>query len=73
MHKIKVKKGQKLTRAEIIGSVGNTGKSTGPHLHYEVEYKGQNVDPLNYYFLDLSPEEYDRMIQLATNAGNVMD
>ena len=73
MHKIKVKKGQKLTRAEIIGTVGNTGKSTGPHLHYEVEYKGKNVDPLNYYFLDLSPEEYDRMIQLATNAGNVMD
>ena len=73
MHKFKVQKGQKLTRAEIIGSVGNTGKSTGPHLHYEVIYKDKHVDPLNYYFLDLSPEEYDRMIQLAANAGQVMD
>jgi murein DD-endopeptidase MepM/ murein hydrolase activator NlpD len=73
MHTFAVKKGQILTRAEIIGTVGSTGKSTGPHLHYEVIYKNQKVDPLNYYFLDLSPEEYDTMIQLATNAGNVMD
>ena len=73
MHTFAVKKGQILTRAEIIGTVGSTGKSTGPHLHYEVIYKNQKVDPLNYYFLDLSPEEYDTMIQLATNAGNVID
>ena len=73
MHKIHVKKGQTLTRAEIIGLVGNTGKSTGPHLHYEVLYKENRVDPLNYFFLDLSPEEYDQMIQLAANAGQVMD
>ena len=73
MHKFIVKQGKKVMRGEVIGSVGNTGKSTGPHLHYEVEYKNKNVDPLNYYFLDLSPEEYDHMIQLAANAGNVMD
>lgn len=70
---IKVKERQKINRTDIIGTVGNTGKSTGPHLHYEVFFKGQHVDPLNYYFLDLSPEEYDKMIQLAHNAGQVLD
>lgn len=73
MYKIKVRTGQKVTRAEVIGLVGNSGKSTGPHLHYEVRYKDHAVDPLNYYFLDLSPEEYDEMIRLAQNAGQVMD
>lgn len=73
MHKIDVRVNQKVTRAEVIGHVGNTGKSTGPHLHYEVIYRGNHVDPLNFYFLDLSPEEYDQMIHLAQNAGQVMD
>lgn len=73
MHKIEVRQRQKVSRADVIGQVGNTGKSTGPHLHYEVIYKGKHVDPLNFYFLDLSPEEYDQMIRLAQNAGQVMD
>lgn len=73
MHKIYVRNNQKVSRADVIGEVGNTGKSTGPHLHYEVKFRDKNVDPLNYYFLDLSPEEYDRMIRLAQNAGQVMD
>ncbi len=70
---IKVKKGQKVTRGDIIGLVGSTGKSTGPHLHYEVILKGQHVNPANYYYQDLSPEEYDKMIQLANNSGMMMD
>lgn len=72
MSKIKVKDGQAVKRADIIGLVGSTGNSTGPHLHYEVRKNDIPVNPLNYYFLDLSPEEYDRMIQIANNAGNVM-
>jgi murein DD-endopeptidase MepM/ murein hydrolase activator NlpD len=70
---IKVQKGKKVVRGEVIGGVGNTGKSTGPHLHYEVHYKGQVMNPVNYYFMDLSAADYDRMIQLAANHGTVFD
>lgn len=73
LSKILVTKGQQVVRGENIGKVGNTGKSTGPHLHYEVIYKGQVQNPVNYYFMDLTPEEYDRMIQIAENQGRVMD
>ncbi|MPM99370.1 hypothetical protein SDC9_146561 [bioreactor metagenome] len=73
MHQIKVKAGQKVSRGDVIGKVGNTGKSTGPHLHYEVHYKGKVMNPQNYYYLDLSPEEYDQMVQLSNNAGQMFD
>ncbi|MDR1344542.1 MAG: M23 family metallopeptidase [Tannerellaceae bacterium] len=73
MSKMNVRVGQKVTRGEIIGHVGDTGLSTGPHLHYEVIVRGKHNDPSKYYFLDLQPEEYDQMIQLAANHGNVMD
>lgn len=73
MNKIDVRKGQKVIRGEVIGEVGNTGKSTGPHLHYEVHVKGRVVNPVNYYFMDLSADDYDRMIQMAENHGNVLD
>ncbi len=68
-----VEKGDVVKRGDVIAAVGNTGKSTGPHLHYEVRVRNTPVDPMNYYFMDLSPEEYDRMIQIASNAGRVMD
>lgn len=73
LSKMNVKRGQRVTRAQVIGAVGSTGKSTGQHLHYEVHYHGTPVNPINYYFLDLSPEDYDRMIQIASNAGQVLD
>lgn len=73
LNKIKVRTGQKVVRGEVIGEVGSTGKSTGPHLHYEVHVKGQIVNPINYYFMDLSADDYDRMIQIAANHGKVFD
>ena len=73
LYKSLVRKGQKVRRSDIIGLVGNTGKSTGPHLHYEVRLNDRPVDPRNYYFYDLSPEEYDQMIQLSNNFGQMLD
>ena len=73
LYKSLVNVGQKVRRSDVIALVGNTGKSTGPHLHYEVRLHGKAVDPRNYYFYDLSPEDYDRMIQLSNNFGRMLD
>lgn len=69
----KVKQGQEVKRGEIIGLVGSTGKSTAPHLHYEVEKNGQKVNPVNYYHSDISPEQYEKLIDLSNNANQVFD
>ncbi len=65
--------GKKVNRGDVIGFVGSTGLSTAPHLHYEVHLNGKKVDPANYYFNDLSPEEYERMIELAMRSGQSFD
>ena len=73
LYKIIVRKGQNVKRGDVIALVGNTGKSTGPHLHYEVRYQDKPVDPRNFYFYDLTPEQYDQMIQLSNNFGHMLD
>jgi murein DD-endopeptidase MepM/ murein hydrolase activator NlpD len=73
LSKINVIKGQLVKRGDKIGEVGNTGKSTGPHLHYEVHLRGVPQNPADYYFMDLTPEAYDELIQRSANVGQVMD
>lgn len=73
MDRFTVKKGQKVKRGDVIGYVGNTGLSTAPHLHYEVFLNGKKVNPVNYYFNDLSAEEYERMIELSLKSGQSFD
>ena len=68
-----VRKGQKVHRGDVIAYVGNTGTSVANHLHYEVKLNGRNVDPVNYYFEDLSPAEYERMIEIASKTGQSFD
>lgn len=73
LSKFNVKVGDKVKRGEVIGEVGSTGKSTGPHLHYEVRIKGTPHNPAFYYYGDLTPEEFDLMLELSANRGQVLD
>jgi murein DD-endopeptidase MepM/ murein hydrolase activator NlpD len=68
-----VRVGQKVQRGDVIGYVGNTGTSIANHLHYEIKLNGANVDPVNYYFEDLSPAEYERVIEIASKTGQSFD
>ena len=63
LSKLAVNKGQDVKRGELIGYVGNTGKSTGPHLHYEVSVNDKKVNPINYFYNDLTIQEYDQMLK----------
>jgi len=73
MSKIKARVGQKVKRGDVIGYVGNTGKSVGPHLHYEVHKNGQAINPVNFYYNDLSAEEYEKMLQIAGAENQAFD
>ena len=69
----KVKKGDKIVRGQIIGLVGSTGKSTAPHLHYEIEKNGKKIDPIHFFHSDITAEEYERMLEMANNANQSFD
>jgi murein DD-endopeptidase MepM/ murein hydrolase activator NlpD len=73
LSRIMVKIGQTIKRGDIIGLVGSTGASVGPHLHYEISKNGQKVNPQNYYFQDLNPLEYEKMITISSNTGQSYD
>jgi len=73
LDEIKVRTGRKVKRGDEIGTVGNTGLSVAPHLHYEVILNGKPVNPVNYYFLELTPEQYERMIMISKKSGQSFD
>ncbi|MBV5315706.1 MAG: M23 family metallopeptidase [Prolixibacteraceae bacterium] len=68
-----VKVGELVKRGQVIGYVGNSGTSTGPHLHYEVHKNGEPVNPQYYYFKDLNAQEYEKMVSISSNIGQTFD
>ena len=73
MSKFNVSRGQRVKRGDIIGYVGSTGRSTGPHLHYEVMKDGEKINPANYFFNDLSPEEYEMVLEYSSHSNQSFD
>ena len=73
LSKFAVKKGQKVKRGQLVGYVGSTGKATGPHLHYEVLKNEKQVDPIHFFFNDLSPEQYEMILEQAALPSLTMD
>ena len=70
---INVQKGEEVRRGDIIGLSGNTGLSLAPHLHYEVRHNGMRVDPIHYFFMELSPEQYQRLMHIAQSGMQSFD
>ncbi|WP_027419347.1 M23 family metallopeptidase [Crocinitomix catalasitica] len=68
-----VKEGDRVVRGQIIGKVGSTGKSTAPHLHYEVEKNGKKIDPVHFFHSDISPDQYEKLLEMANNANQSFD
>ena len=62
-----------MKRGDIIGFIGNTGRTSGPHCHYEVHKNNIPVNPINYFFNDLTPDEYEELVSVASEAGQSMD
>ena len=73
LSRFKARVGQKVTRGDVIAYVGNTGTSTGPHLHYEVIKNNTKVNPVNFFYNDLDPEEYAKVIELASQSNQSFD
>jgi murein DD-endopeptidase MepM/ murein hydrolase activator NlpD len=73
MVRVKARIGQLVKRGEVIGWVGSTGKSTGPHLHYEVHKNGRPIDPIYFFYNDLTPEQYQQILKLAASSNQSFD
>ena len=73
MYRIGVKNGHRVKRGEVIGYVGSTGKSTGPHCHYEVHKNGRPLDPVYFFYNDLTPEQFDRILKAAAANNQSLD
>jgi murein DD-endopeptidase MepM/ murein hydrolase activator NlpD len=73
MYRVKARIGQRVKRGQIIGYVGNTGKSTGPHCHYEVHKNDRPLDPVYFFYNDLTPEQFDRLLKMAAASNQSLD
>jgi murein DD-endopeptidase MepM/ murein hydrolase activator NlpD len=73
LYRLKARRGQVVKRGEVIGYVGNTGKSTGPHLHYEVIKGRKHLDPIYFFYNDLTPEQYQQILKLAASRNQSFD
>lgn len=73
MVRIKARRGQRVKRGEVIGYVGSTGKSTGPHCHYEIHKNGQKLDPVYFFYNDLSPQQFDQLLKRAAASNQSFD
>ncbi|MDR2906749.1 MAG: M23 family metallopeptidase, partial [Bacteroidales bacterium] len=72
LSKVAVRQGQQVKRGDLIGYMGSTGRSTGSHLHYEVILSGKKVNPVFYFFSDLTPDEYDKILEKANEINQSM-
>lgn len=73
MVKLKASQGKTVKRGEVIGWVGSTGKSTGPHCHYEVEKNGEKLDPIHFFYNDLKTEDFERLVKIAGASNQAFD
>ena len=73
LSKFNVKRGQLVKRGDLIGFVGNTGRSQAPHLHYEVHKNGVAINPINFYYGNLTPDEFEQMLIMASQEGQSFD
>ena len=73
LNKFNAKPGERVKRGQVIGFVGNTGRSQGDHLHYEILYKGVHINPINFFQRDLSNEEYEKLIEISQQSNAVLD